>query len=105
MTELVKICTVDELPANGHAKEVLAGHRMLCLANVDGELAAMDNVCPHRGGPLAEGLIENGKVVCPWHAWEFDPRSGECSTVSGITVEVYRITTTGDDVFVEVQNG
>jgi nitrite reductase (NADH) small subunit len=86
MTELVKICTVDELPANGHAKEVLAGHRMLCLANVDGELAAMDN-------------------VCPWHAWEFDPRSGECSTVSGITVEVYRITTTGDDVFVEVQNG
>ena len=97
----MRICSVGDLPTAGHAKEFAAGARTLCLANVDGQLAAIDNVCPHRGGPLAEGIIENGKVVCPWHAWEFDPISGECATVSGVKVDVFCITLQGEDVFVE----
>jgi len=48
----------------------------LCIANINGVIRALDNECPHRGGPLAEGLIEDGKLICPWHAWSFDPATG-----------------------------
>jgi nitrite reductase (NADH) small subunit len=102
MSELLRICSSAELPESGHAKEAAAGSRTVCIANIDGEICAMDNVCPHRGGPLAEGMIENGKVVCPWHAWEFDPHSGECVTVTGTKVDVFRIQVQGDDVFIEI---
>ena len=102
MSELVRICSRAELPDSGHAKEFIANGHSVCVANVDGAVAAMGNVCPHRGGPLAEGMIEDGKLVCPWHAWEFDPLSGECLTVSGTHVDVYRIQEQDGDVFVEI---
>ncbi len=64
------------MPRAGEAKEFSAGGRALCIANVNGVIRALDNECPHRGGPLSEGMIENGKIVCPWHAWTFDPATG-----------------------------
>ena len=41
--------------------------------------SAMENVCLHRGGPLGQGMIEGGKVVCPWHGWAWDPKTGEAA--------------------------
>ena len=55
MSELVKICVRGQLPRPGEAKEFSAGGRALCIANVNGVIRALDNECPHRGGPLAEG--------------------------------------------------
>jgi nitrite reductase/ring-hydroxylating ferredoxin subunit len=46
------------------------------ICNVGGDLHAIDGVCPHRGGPLAQGALHDYTVVCPWHAWEFDCRTG-----------------------------
>ena len=43
--------------------------KMICIANVMGKISAMDNECLHLGGPLGKGVIEDGKVVCPWHGW------------------------------------
>jgi nitrite reductase/ring-hydroxylating ferredoxin subunit len=58
---------------------VRAGERWLALANVDGELYALLNECPHLGGPLGKGELENGaELVCPWHHWRWDVRSGRC---------------------------
>ncbi len=51
MSELVKICVKGQLPRRGEAKEFNAGARTLCIANVDGVIRALDNECPHRGGP------------------------------------------------------
>jgi nitrite reductase (NADH) small subunit len=76
----LRIGTRADLPELNHAREMSAEGQTFCVANMDGEICAMDNVCPHRGGPLGEGMIENGKLICPWHAWEFDPRSGACHT-------------------------
>ena len=81
MSELVKICVRGELPRPGEAKEFIAGARTLCIANIDGVIRALDNECPHRGGPLAEGMIEHGKLICPWHAWSFDPATGATKTL------------------------
>lgn len=102
MSELVRICSRADLPEEGHAKELNLGDRAVCLANIGGTISAVDNVCPHRGGPLGEGMIENGKLVCPWHAWEFDAATGECITVPGNNVAVYPLTLQGDDVLVQL---
>jgi nitrite reductase (NADH) small subunit len=99
MSALTKICAKSDLPRLGEAKEFSAGSRTLCLANVNGDICALDNECPHRGGPLSEGMVEDGKIVCPWHAWAFDPKTG-ATDASQERAAVYPVTMEGDDVFV-----
>jgi thiamine pyrophosphate-dependent acetolactate synthase large subunit-like protein/nitrite reductase/ring-hydroxylating ferredoxin subunit len=75
-----RVADVDELP-EGRVKTVTAGTRSMALTYIDGEFAAMDNRCPHQGGPLGEGSIERGEggqcwLRCPWHGWDFDPKTG-----------------------------
>jgi nitrite reductase (NADH) small subunit len=101
MSALIKICTKRDLPHPGEAREFTAGSRALCVANIDGVIRVLDNECPHRGGPLSEGLIEGGRVVCPWHGWSFDPVTG-AADASQERVPVYPVTTQGDDVFVTI---
>ena len=62
----------------------------------------MDNVCPHRGGPLGQGMIEGSKVVCPWHGWAWDTKTGATDLNSGMKVAVYRLKIEGDDVMVDI---
>lgn len=71
---------VDDLP-DGRVKSVAARTRSICLSHFEGRWAAMDNRCPHQGGPLGEGSIERGVddkcwIRCPWHGWDFDPLTG-----------------------------
>ena len=101
MSELVRICAKGDLPKSGETKEFNAGARTLCIANVDGVIRALDNECPHHGGPLAEGMIEEGKVVCPWHAWAFDPATGATDS-SQERVAVFPVTIDADQVFVKI---
>jgi nitrite reductase (NADH) small subunit len=63
---------------------------------------ALDNVCPHRGGPLAEGTVEHGKIVCPWHQWEFDLATGQATHSSATKATSYPLHLQGDDVLVEL---
>ncbi len=100
MSESVKLCSKAELPAEGTAKEFSLGDKVLCVALIGGKPLAINNVCPHRGGPLAEGTIEGGKVVCPWHQWEFDIATG--AGAEGANVEAYTLTVSGSDVLVEL---
>ncbi|HEY6488519.1 MAG: Rieske (2Fe-2S) protein [Terracidiphilus sp.] len=79
MSEFVRICAQSELPAAGEVREVTASGRALCVANVDGTICVLDGTCPHEGGPLGEGTIEEGRVVCPWHGYAFDVRTGAAS--------------------------
>jgi len=101
-SDLVRICSVGELPAEGHVGEFSAGKLTLCLAKLNGKISALDNECPHHGGPLGEGTIEDGKVVCPWHFYDFDVTSGRCAGAPGLHVRVYEVTVAGDDVLVKV---
>ena len=96
-----KLASQSELPAPNEAKEFPCGDKMICVANVDGEISAMDNVCLHRGGPLGQGVISGGKAVCPWHGWEWDPKTGEAGT-PGARVAVYPVKIEGGDVLVDI---
>ncbi len=101
MSTWVRLCSASDLPQEGAAKEFSAGSHTLCVARINGKPLALDNVCPHRGGPLAEGTIENGKVVCPWHQWEFDLATGQATDGSG-SVAAYPLRQDGDLVLVEI---
>ncbi len=75
-----RVADLDELPG-GRVKTVTAGTLSMALTHIDGSYTAMDNRCPHQGGPLGEGSIEVGKegecwLRCPWHGWDFDPKTG-----------------------------
>lgn len=102
MSEWKKLCTRAELPAEGSAKEFPIAGKVLCVAMIEGKPLALDNECPHRGGPLAEGTIEGGKVVCPWHQWEFDLATGNSIGVGGSNTTAYKLREDGDDVLVEI---
>ena len=71
-----KVADLDELP-EGRVKTVVADGTWICLTHHDGRYGALDNHCPHQGGPLGEGSIENGLLRCPWHGWDFDPHHGQ----------------------------
>jgi pyruvate oxidase len=76
-----RVAAVEELP-EGRVKSVTPGNRSVCLSHFNGQWAAMDNRCPHQGGPLGEGSIERGAdgqcwIRCPWHGWDFDPLTGK----------------------------
>ena len=69
-----RVPELDQLPEGRVATAVVDG-RVLCITRCGDRLGAIDNRCPHQGGPLGEGAIENGLLRCPWHGWEFDVRT------------------------------
>jgi nitrite reductase/ring-hydroxylating ferredoxin subunit len=97
-----KLATESELPAADHVKELPCGEKMMCVANVGGAITAMDNVCLHRGGPLGQGEIEDGKVVCPWHGWQWDPKTGEAVHNPSAKLNVYPLKIENGEVMIEI---
>lgn len=65
----------DLLP--GTCLSVEIGDIEVALCNVDGTVHAVDNVCPHAGGPLGEGELSGAFIKCPWHGWKFHVQTGE----------------------------
>ena len=81
---------------------VTAGEKELALFQLDGAWFAIDNACPHRGGPLAEGHAEDGCVTCPWHGWEFDLAGGAAKHRPEIVAATYPVRIDGDDVKIDL---
>ena len=72
-----KVLTNKKDLPEGRVMTVTAGHKSFCLTHHNGEFGCLDNKCPHQGGPLGEGSIENGLLRCPWHGWDYDPITGK----------------------------
>src|SRR5690348_11136574 len=102
MPEFQRIMSVSELPPPGEAREVACSNAVLCVANAGGVISAMNNVCPHRGGPLGRGIVEGCKLVCPVHAWAFDVATGAAAHSPKSKVEVYEIKIEGEDVLAKL---
>lgn len=72
---LVNVKPLAELPA-GSVIEVESGSTTYALCNVDGKFYCVEGTCPHAGGPLGQGTLNGNYLVCPWHGFEFDCRTG-----------------------------
>ncbi len=101
MPHFVKLATLDELPVGG-SKEVEHGGRIYAIFNVDGVISAIDGLCPHQGGPLADGPIDGTYVTCPWHGWEFCVRTGKSTLNARIRQPVYEVRVEGREILVAV---
>ena len=101
MPELIKIAATDEVaPGNGMVAEVK--DKSIALFNVDGTFYAIDNTCIHRGGPLGEGELEGEIVTCPWHAWEYNVKTGVSVNNPSACVATYPVVIDGSEVKVEI---
>ncbi len=77
-------------------------NKPIALFKVQGVVYALDNTCPHQGGPLGEGYLDGSEVTCPWHAWTFDVKTGDCQSSPGFTQPSYKVKIEGEDVFLEL---
>ncbi len=100
-TRWYRVAGQDELP-EGRVTTVVAGVRSLCLTRCQGEVGALDNRCPHQGGPLGEGSIENGWLRCPWHGYDYNPTTGEPPAGFSDKPESFPVHVRTDGIYVEV---
>ena len=106
--EWIKVGHTDDLP-EGRVKTVTARTVSICLSHFDGRWAAMDNHCPHQGGPLGEGSIERGVegqcwIRCPWHGWDFDPITGAPPGGHEDTGQkIFPVEIRGDEIYVGLE--
>ncbi|OGL12962.1 MAG: non-heme iron oxygenase ferredoxin subunit [Candidatus Rokubacteria bacterium RIFCSPLOWO2_02_FULL_72_37] len=97
----VRVAAVTEI-AVGEGRVVEAEGLTLALFNVNGAFYAIDNRCPHRGGPLGEGELAGAVVTCPWHAWRWDVTTGANANNPVVRVACYPARVEGGTVFVEL---
>jgi nitrite reductase/ring-hydroxylating ferredoxin subunit len=95
----VKVATVGDIP-EGTVKHIVVHDKPMALARVDGQFYAVNAVCPHRGGPLAEGTLNGCILTCPLHGWTFDVRSGLPDHPGGHSISAYEVRVDGEDVLV-----
>ncbi len=87
----------------GRVQTVTAGHQGICLTHYNGKFSALDNKCPHQGGPLGEGSIENGMLRCPWHGWDFDPCTGTPPGGFDDGVKTFEVKEDGNEIFIGIE--
>jgi NAD(P)H-dependent nitrite reductase small subunit len=101
MANFVKVAQTSEIPS-GQGKCVEVDGKRIAIFNVDGSYYAIDDVCPHQGGPLSEGELGGTVVTCPWHGWEYDVSTGVNSDDPEVKQEQFEVKVDGDDILVAV---
>ena len=98
-----KVLNKKESLPEGRVQTVTAGHQGICLTHFEGKFSALDNKCPHQGGPLGEGSIENGMLRCPWHGWGFNPCTGLPPGGYDDGIKTFEVKEEGDAIYVGVE--
>ncbi len=98
-----KVLEHGELP-EGRVTTRTCRNLTICLSRFKGEYGALDNKCPHQGGPLGEGSIENGFLRCPWHGWDFNPITGESPGGFDDGVPTFEIEERDDGIYVALED-
>ena len=97
----VKVAELSEVP-EGKPKAVQMGEgRSIALFNVDGQIYATDNQCPHMGYPLTRGTVRNGILTCDWHRRSFDLEGGGCFHVECDDLRTFPVDIRGSDIWIE----
>ena len=95
----VAVCNVSDIPEKRALTTCLSGERV-AVFRYDGRVSAISSVCQHQNGPLGEGRIVNGCVVCPWHGYEYKPDTGASPPPFTEKVPTFSVRVLGGRVFV-----
>lgn len=96
----IDVCAVDDIREN-RGKVVTLGGERVAVFRYDGKVSAMSNVCQHQNGPLGEGKIVDGLVVCPWHGFQYKPECGASPAPFTEKVPTFRVKVSGRRVLVD----
>jgi len=99
LDQFVVVGRVDDIPS-GTSRMVKVNGKSIALFNVSGKFFAINNICPHKGGPLVKGKLKGYVVGCPWHHLQFDVRSGFGTDGGGYCVASYDIQVNDDEIYV-----
>ena len=99
----VEVCKLDDLPLGLGRAFTVGGKPLAVFRTRTGRVFAIDGVCPHKGGPLADGMLgADDQVVCPYHAFRFDPHTGACDQPGACGVATYPVDVVRGGVVVTV---
>lgn len=101
LTTFIDIASTHDLQV-GRAKTLAVGDRKIALCRTAKGFFALDNTCPHRGGPLGDGDLIADELICPWHLWGFDVASGTCLGNRELSVVTHEVKIEGDRVLVRL---
>jgi nitrite reductase/ring-hydroxylating ferredoxin subunit len=101
MSEFVDVCPLSELEP-GTTREALVGDKAVAVVNVEGDVYAVSNICLHRGGPLGQGFVQGSLLLCPWHAWAFDPKTGVSDVNPDMKLSCYEVKVEDGRILVKV---
>ena len=97
----VKVGSAEKLPP-GSVMEAEVGGNVYAVCNSGGEFFALDGVCPHSGGPLGHGALHGTELVCPWHAWDFDCRTGISLYDPSLSVATFPVKIENGTILIDV---
>jgi nitrite reductase (NADH) small subunit len=97
----VRVGSAAELPP-GKVMQAEVGENSYVICNASGELYAYDGICPHAGGPLGEGAMDGDHIVCPWHSWEYDCRTGVNDFDESVKLTPFPVKVEGGDILIDV---
>jgi 3-phenylpropionate/trans-cinnamate dioxygenase ferredoxin component len=101
MARFVKVARATEIRP-GEKRIVDVDGVLVVIVNLDGEFYALEDVCTHDGGPLGEGRLEDGQIICPRHGAHFDVRTGDALSLPAFEpVPTFELRVEGDDLLVE----
>ncbi|MFQ5694126.1 MAG: Rieske (2Fe-2S) protein [Nitrospinota bacterium] len=100
MPNFVRVASLGDFPV-GEGRIVIAARKPVAVFNVDGALFAVNNICPHMGGPIGSGKLNGTVVTCPYHHMRFDVRTGESTDGFRHPLQTYPVKVEGDDVFID----
>lgn len=98
---LVKLGPLSQLPPGSVMPADIEG-QTIAICNVGGELFAVDGECPHAGGPLGEGALHGATLVCPWHAWEFDCRTGASDLDPDVGIATFPVKVEDGEILIQI---
>lgn len=101
MSEKHRIASVSDIPEQNGLEVTVAG-KVIGLFLVDGEVFAIDGLCPHAGGPVGKGYICGSMVTCPWHGWQFDVKTGQHSMSPNMSIAKYDVTVEDGEIWIEL---
>lgn len=102
MARFVQVAQKSQIPENGVIGVQVEG-KSLAVVNLNGEIYALDDECPHEAGPLSDGRIVGDEIECPWHSSHFNIRTGRVMMDPAETdVATYKVRVVGDAVEVEI---
>lgn len=101
MAQWHRLAKTNDVPPGSSGEFTVAG-RIVALFHTGEGFYALDGVCPHAGGPLGKGTLQDHIVTCPWHGWQFDVTTGQHCLNATLRHTTFPVRVEGDDILVQL---